>query len=161
MWFLRNKCEWTHTHTHTQTDRQTDRQTHSHAEHSTLHPLISKQIACASEKRPDPICVRPWELYKQAIHSVQASSPTFHIKNVCCQSIRAPNVCHSTRAPTANLPNSAQLGGTPYHSPKLHLGPCSSAAMRRGRHTIHFTWLCQMWNVISILLYCGWDETGK
>jgi len=59
--------------------------------------------------------------------------------------------CHSnkTRAPIANLPKSAQLGGTPYHSPKLHLGPCSSVAMRRStdRQThmqtcitnIHFT----------------------
>ena len=41
--------------------------------------------------------------------------------------------CHSneTRAPIANPPNSAQLEGTPYHSPKLHLGPCSSVGMRR------------------------------
>jgi len=33
--------------------------------------------------------------------------------------------CHSkaTRAPIANPPNSAQLGGTLYHSPKLHPGP--------------------------------------
>jgi len=40
--------------------------------------------------------------------------------------------CHSnaTRAPIANPPNSAQLGGIPYHSPKLHLGPCSSVGMR-------------------------------
>jgi len=29
-----------------------------------------------------------------------------------------------SRAPIANPPNSAQLGGTPYHSPKLHPGPC-------------------------------------
>ena len=47
--------------------------------------------------------------------------------------------CHSneTRAPIANPPNSAQLEGTPYHSPKLHLGPCSNVGMRRGtdRHT--------------------------
>jgi len=37
----------------------------------------------------------------------------------------------------------AQLEGMPYHSPKLHLGPCNSVGMRRG-HTqtlvtnIHF-----------------------
>jgi len=47
--------------------------------------------------------------------------------------------CHSneTSAPIANPTNSAQLGGTPYHSPKLHMGPCSSVGMRRGtdRHT--------------------------
>ena len=40
--------------------------------------------------------------------------------------------CHSnaTRAPIANLPNSAQLGGIPYYSPKLHPGPCNSVGMR-------------------------------
>jgi len=27
-------------------------------------------------------------------------------------------------------PNSEQLGGIPYHSPKLHPGPCSSVGMR-------------------------------
>ena len=48
---------------------------------------------------------------------------------------------NETRAPNANPPNSAQLEGTPYHSPKLHLGSCSSVGMRRGtdrqtqRHT--------------------------
>jgi len=41
--------------------------------------------------------------------------------------------CHSnkTRAPIANLPNSAQIEGSPYNSPKLHPGPCSSVGMRR------------------------------
>jgi len=39
-------------------------------------------------------------------------------------------------APIANPPNSAQLGGIPYHSLKLHPGPCSSVGMwpRTGRH---------------------------
>ena len=43
-----------------------------------------------------------------------------------------PLCCHSnaTRAPIANLPNSAQLGGSPYHSPKLHPGPCNTVGMR-------------------------------
>jgi len=54
--------------------------------------------------------------------------------------------CHSneTRAPIANPPNSAQLGGTPYHSPKLHPGQCSSVGMlwwtdrqTHRRHTFH------------------------
>ena len=42
--------------------------------------------------------------------------------------------CHSneTHALIVNLPNNAQLDGTPYHSPKLHLGPCSSVGMRQG-----------------------------
>jgi len=42
--------------------------------------------------------------------------------------------CHSneTHAPIANPPSNAQLEGTPYHSPKLHPGLCSSMGMRRG-----------------------------
>jgi len=42
--------------------------------------------------------------------------------------------CHSneTHALIANPPNSAQLQGTPYHSPKLHPLLCSSVGMRRG-----------------------------
>ena len=40
--------------------------------------------------------------------------------------------CHSnaTRATIANPPNTAQLRGIPYHSPKLHPGPCNSVGMR-------------------------------
>ena len=66
-----------------------------------------------------------------------------------------PYCCHSnaTRAPIANPPNSAQLGGIPYHSPKLRPGPCNSVGMQprtdaqnRQTHTqmcvttIHFSW---------------------
>jgi len=47
--------------------------------------------------------------------------------------------CHSnaTRAPIANPPNSAQLGGSLYHAPKLHPAPCSSVGVRprTDRHT--------------------------
>jgi len=45
--------------------------------------------------------------------------------------------CHSnaTRAPIANPSNSAQLGGIPYHSPKLHPGPCNSVGMRQWTDT--------------------------
>jgi len=48
-----------------------------------------------------------------------------------CQ-CRVALCCHSneTRAPTANPPNTAQPWGTPYHTPKLHPGPCSSVGMR-------------------------------
>jgi len=40
--------------------------------------------------------------------------------------------CHSNaiRAPIANPPNSAQLGGSLYHAAKLHPGPCSSVGVR-------------------------------
>jgi len=62
------------------------------------------------------------------------------------------NTCHSntTRAPIANLPNSPQLGGIPYHSPKLYPGPWNSEGMRPWTDTqtdtqtrlttIHFSW---------------------
>jgi len=42
--------------------------------------------------------------------------------------------CHSNEptAPIGNPPDSAQLVGTPYHSPRLHPGPCSSVGMWRG-----------------------------
>jgi len=45
---------------------------------------------------------------------------------------RSALCCHSneTRAPIANLPNSAQLGGIPFHSPELHPGPCNGVGMR-------------------------------
>jgi len=52
---------------------------------------------------------------------------------------RSALCCHSneTRAPIANPPNNAQLEVIPYHSARLHPGPCSSVGMRRGtdRHT--------------------------
>jgi len=42
--------------------------------------------------------------------------------------------CHSnkTHTPIANLPITAQIQGTSYHSPYLHPGPCSSVGMRWG-----------------------------
>ena len=67
-----------------------------------------------------------------AIQQVHPSSPTFRISCVRCHS-------NQTRALIANPPNRAQLGGTVYHSPKLHPGSCSSVGMRREidthRHT--------------------------
>jgi len=63
-----------------------------------------------------------------------------------------PQCCHNnaTRAPIANPPNSAQLGGIPYQSAKLHPGPCNSVGMRPRTDTqtdtqtrvttIHFSW---------------------
>ena len=74
-----------------------------------------------------------------------STSYSIHLKNQIknyadieqVRSIR--RCCHSneTYAPTANPPNSAQLEGTPYHSPKLHPGPCSSVGMRRGQTHRH------------------------
>jgi len=47
--------------------------------------------------------------------------------------LRSALCCHTneTHAPIANPPNSAQLEGTPCHSPKLQPGLCSSVGMRR------------------------------
>jgi len=46
-----------------------------------------------------------------------------------------------TREPIANPPNSAQLGGSPYHCPKLHPGLRSSVDVRprTGTHTDRHT----------------------
>jgi len=38
---------------------------------------------------------------------------------------------NATRAPIANPPNSAQLGGSLYRATKLHPGPCSSVGVRK------------------------------
>ena len=59
--------------------------------------------------------------YEPGTERVQALADIAH-SALCCHS-------NETRAPIANLPNSAQLEGTPYHSPKLHLGLCSSVWM--------------------------------
>ena len=79
-----------------------------------------------------------------ATQRILASSVTLHIWHVCCLS-------NKTGAPTAHPPNSAQLGDTSYHSPKLHLGMRSSVGMWQGKDThtngaivIYRTWLCQM-----------------
>jgi len=53
-------------------------------------------------------------------------------KHITRVHVMLPN---TTRAPIANPPNSAQLGGIPYHYPKLHPGPCSSVGMRRRTDT--------------------------
>ena len=45
------------------------------------------------------------------------------VRVICCHS-------NATRVPIANPPNSAQLGGSLYHAPKLHPGPCSSVSVR-------------------------------
>ena len=62
------------------------------------------------------------QAYSEYKHSL-----TFRVWAVCCYS-------NETCAPIANLPNSAQLGGTLYHSPKLHPGPYN-VGMRRGTDT--------------------------
>ena len=84
-----------------------------------------------------------------AVKRVQPSSRTFGIRRTCCHT-------SEIRALTANPPNSAQLEGSPYHSPKLHLGLCS-VGMQRGtdthththRVTIRFAWIHLIRNVTT------------
>jgi len=58
-------------------------------------------------------------LSKPDIERVQALADISR-SALCCRS-------NETRAPSANPHNSAQLDGTPYHSSKLHPGPCKIA----------------------------------
>jgi len=58
---------------------------------------------------------------ERGIEQVQTLTDILH-SVLCCHS-------NETHAPIANSPNRAQLEGTPYHSPKLHLGPCSTVRM--------------------------------
>ena len=99
---------------------------------------------------------------KPGIERVQALDDILH-SVLCCLS-------NKTCAPIANLPNSAQLEGTAYHSPKLHPAPCSIVGMWRGTDTqtavatIHFTSYtthakCDTSHVDSLQLddiYCRW-----
>jgi len=76
---------------------------------------------------------------KPGTERVQALTDISHYA-LCCHSIE-------THAPNANLTNSAQLEGTPYHSPipPSYIRLCSSVGMRWGTDTqtavtnIHFT----------------------
>jgi len=74
-----------------------------------------------------------------AVQNVYEIKPGIQRVQAFADISRSALCCHSneTCAPTANLPNSGQLEGTLYHSPRLHPGPCSRAGMRRGtdRHT--------------------------
>ena len=73
-----------------------------------------------------------------AIYDAQFGERPRHLPVTNQQRVHTPRKlgfalrCHSnaTRAPIANRPNSAQLGDSLYHAPKLHTGPCSSVGVR-------------------------------
>jgi len=77
--------------------------------------------------------------------------------------LRSALRCHSnkTSTPTVNPPNGAQPGSTPYHSPKLHPGPCSNVGMRPRRDTqmrmttIHFR---RLWLTPNVISDFHWDN---
>jgi len=82
-----------------------------------------------------------------AIYGTQCSERLHHppVTNQQLQRAQTPRklgfalCCHSnaTRARIANPPNSAQLGDSLYHAPKLQLGQCSTVGVRpwTDRHT--------------------------
>ena len=88
-------------------------------ENAPRHPPVSGQ-----QRAQTPSSVRTMWSYR-GMHASLLLGFT-----LCCHS-------NATRAPIANLPNSAQPGGIPYHYPKLHPGSCSSVGMRpqTDRHT--------------------------
>jgi len=97
-----------HMHMDLRTDITADRNTYIH-----VHHILYKYFPA---KRPR--------------HRASTSTRWHFTFTLCCHS-------NETRALIANLPNSAQLGSTPYHSAKLHQGPCNSVGMWRGTDRLH------------------------
>jgi len=109
---------------------------------SLFRPNTLHYVTIALERYP-PIVVhethmiayRIYRWYRLTGHRASTSIRWHFAFAMCCHS-------NAARAPIANPPNTAQLWGTPYHSNKLHLGPCSSVGMRprTDRHTDRRTW---------------------
>ena len=99
--------------------------TQHHRPLAGTHFTVPQRVAIPERLRDEqlPMC------YTNQASRVQASL-TFRVRAML-------STCHSnkTSAPIANPSNSAQLGGTPDRSPKLHPGPCSGVEMRRGTDT--------------------------
>jgi len=141
--------------------------------HGTLHKINSVQLGAASTMPPSYIRVRAvvWA-YGRGQTDTQTRMTTIHFvpstTHAKCnqqhahtpRKLRFALCCHSnaTRAAIVNPPNSAQLGGSLHHAPKLHPGPCSSVGVRprtdRQTHRcawpqyiLHHLWLMQ--NVIK------------
>ena len=90
------------------------------------------QLTDTVETFPDDVALSPVEAVCRNLKSSPKITSIERVRALADIS-RLGLCCHSneTRAPIANPPNNAQLEGTPYHSPKLHPGPCSSVRMRR------------------------------
>jgi len=113
--------------------------------HGTLHKINSVQLGAASTMPPSYIRVRAvvWA-YGRGQTDTQTRMTTIHFvpstTHAKCnqqhahtpRKLRFALCCHSnaTRAAIVNPPNSAQLGGSLHHAPKLHPGPCSSVGVR-------------------------------
>ena len=88
-------------------------------------PVVDGQSP-ASEPRPLEIYgAQCWERLRHLLVTNQqhARTPRKLGFALCCHS-------NATGAPIANPPNSAQLGDSLYHAPKVHPGPCSSEGIR-------------------------------
>ena len=89
-------------------------------------PVADRRRASPAATRADPAqpAVRTMSSYRGMDASLELGFA------LCCHS-------NAARAPIANSPNSAQLGGSLYHAPKLHPGQCSSVGVRprTDRHT--------------------------
>jgi len=93
--------------------------------------------------QPRPLAIYGAQCWERLRHPPVTNQQRVHTPRklgfaLCCHS-------NATSAPIANPPNGAQLGGSLYHAPKLHAGPCSSVgrtATDRHRQmrvtTIHF-----------------------
>ena len=83
-------------------------------------PPVTRQLAASSARRPRPAGRSHYIVISRDGRKL---GTRVRIMALCCHS-------NATRAPTANPPNSAQLGGSLYHATKLHPGPCSSVGIR-------------------------------
>jgi len=83
-------------------------------ENAPCHPPVTGQQRAQTPPR------RSFALCRHIAGWTQACNYRFAL---CCHS-------NATRTPIANPPNSAQLGGSLYHAPKLHPRPCSSVGVR-------------------------------
>jgi len=88
-------------------------------------PPIDSQSAAS---QPCPLAIYGVQCWERLRHPPVTNQQHVHIPcklgfMLCCHS-------NATGAPIANPPNSAQLGGSLYHAPKLHPGPYSSAGIR-------------------------------
>ena len=79
-------------------------------------PPVTRQSPASSVHRPRPDHRSPYLVISRDGRKLVLGFA------LCCHS-------NATRAPIANPPNSAQLGGSLYHAPKLHPCPCSSVGV--------------------------------
>jgi len=122
---------------------------------------------------PRPLAIYGAQCWERLRHPPVTNQQRAHTKRklgfaLCCHS-------NTTRAPIANPPNSAQLGGSLYHASKLHPGLCSNVGVRPRTDTqtrvttIHFAsstthaksnqgrWLTECHPFLSINWPKGWD----